>query len=333
MQVAMAKIQPQNTTEAPQSTFLWGQQQQKTVNPTPTPPQMSEDSCSALPPPGCRTKLKTPGQNQSCTAVKAQNTRVMVENSILPGTLQPPQATTQLNTPQPANLQAAFTEEQIKQVVTIMVVTVSTIIKKQDTSTENITNAVMTQLTEEMQEDHTPKTPQLQVEQTTPLRAGARETATNEHTILNGRGGERLDHERREQLQHQRREDNDRIAPPPCHLKITQWNIQGLSNKRRTVQAAAIAKNMDVFILQETLMSKDEQFRLPGYQQYSVPKGPNSHGSMIFLRVTIPSSEVEPVHCGDGVEAQAVRIHLANDSLVVYNIYKPPPKRLEGGEF
>ncbi|KAG7171583.1 hypothetical protein Hamer_G014719, partial [Homarus americanus] len=141
--------------------------------------------------------------------------------------------------------------------------------------------------------------------------ARAQETAS----IPNGRGGERLDHERREQLQHQRRGDNDRIAPPPFHLKITQWNVQGLSNKRHTVQVAAIAKNIDVFILHETLMSKDKQFRLPGYQQ-----------------ATIPSSEVEPVHCGEGVEAQAVRIHLANDSLVVYNIYKPPPKRLEAGE-
>ncbi|KAG7174195.1 RNA-directed DNA polymerase from mobile element jockey-like 41, partial [Homarus americanus] len=256
-------------------------------------------------------------------------------------------------------------------------------------------------LTEKMQEDQTPKTPQLQVEQTTPLsqisdkkknlaferslktvkpqaprnrsrgieqqtqtvskhtitdksdstlkradtsqnkwnsiscsslRAGAQETATNEHTIPNGRGGERLNHERREQLQHQRRGDNDRIAPPPCHLKITQWNVQGLSNKRHTVQAAAIAKNIDVLILQEILVSKDKQFRLPGYQQYSIPKGPNSRGSMILVRATIPSTEVEPVHCRDGVEAQAVRIHLANDSLVVYNIYKPPPKRLEAGE-
>ncbi|KAG7165289.1 RNA-directed DNA polymerase from mobile element jockey-like 19 [Homarus americanus] len=147
-------------------------------------------------------------------------------------------------------------------------------------------------------------------------------------TIPNGRGGERLNHERREQLQHQRRRYIDKIAPPPCHIKITQWNVQGQSNKRHTVQAAAIAKNIDVFILQETLMSKDKQFRLPGYQQYSLPKGPNSHGSMILVRATIPSSEVEPVHCGDGVEAQAVRIHLANDSLVVYNIYKPPTKLL-----
>ncbi|KAG7175482.1 hypothetical protein Hamer_G027446, partial [Homarus americanus] len=47
---------------------------------------------------------------------------------------------------------------------------------------------------------------------------------------------------------------------------------------------------------------------------------------------TIPSSEVEPVHCGDGVEAQAVRIHLANNSLVLYNIHKPPPKRLEAAD-
>ncbi|KAG7171711.1 Nucleic-acid-binding protein from mobile element jockey-like 3 [Homarus americanus] len=185
MKVAMAKVQ--NRTEAPQSTFVWGQQRQNIVNPTPTPPQLSEDSFPALPSPGYRTKLKTPGQNQSmqktmtnqwtpqpqlqsCVAVKGQNTPVLVENTILPGTLRPLQATTQLNTPQPANLQAAFTEKQIKQMITIMIVTFSTIMQKQDTSTENIINAVMTQLTEKMQENQTPKTPQLQVEQTTPLR-------------------------------------------------------------------------------------------------------------------------------------------------------------------
>ncbi|KAG7166423.1 Nucleic-acid-binding protein from mobile element jockey-like 9 [Homarus americanus] len=186
IKVAMAKIQPQNTTEASQSTFVWGQQRQKTVNPAPAPPQLSEDFFPALPPPGYRTKLKTPGQNQSmqetmtikwspqpqlqsCIAVNAQNTPVLVENTILPGTLQSPQATTQLNTLQPANLQAAFTEEKIKQMITIMIVTFSIIKKKKDTSTENIINAVMTELTEKMQVDQTPKTPQLQVEQTTPL--------------------------------------------------------------------------------------------------------------------------------------------------------------------
>ncbi|KAG7157142.1 putative RNA-directed DNA polymerase from mobile element jockey-like 52, partial [Homarus americanus] len=228
---------------------------------------------------------------------------------------------------------------------------------KQDTSTENKINAVMTQLTEKMQEDQTPQnstttsgtddaletdirqeeefaiqeitqnsetsSPLQQItrnrttntdrQQThdhrqerqhpeerrknsrhstscSSLRAGAQETTTTP----NGRGGERLDHEGREQLQHQRRGDIDRIALPPYNT---------------------------VFILQETLMSEDQQFRLPGYQQYSVPKGPNSHGSMTIVRATIPSSE-----------AQAVRIHLANDSLVVYNIYKPPTKRLEAGE-
>ncbi|KAG7173593.1 putative RNA-directed DNA polymerase from mobile element jockey-like 89 [Homarus americanus] len=65
MKAAMAKVQPQNKTEAPQNTFVWGQQRQKIANPTPTPPQVSEDSSPALPPPGYRRKLKTPGQNQS----------------------------------------------------------------------------------------------------------------------------------------------------------------------------------------------------------------------------------------------------------------------------
>ncbi|KAG7166669.1 hypothetical protein Hamer_G031287 [Homarus americanus] len=112
IKVAMAKVQPQNRTEAPQTIFVWGQQRQNIVNPTPTPPQLSEDSFPALPPPGYRTKLKTPGRNQSMQETMTnqwtpqpqlqscvQNTPVLVENTILPRTLQPLQATTQLNTP------------------------------------------------------------------------------------------------------------------------------------------------------------------------------------------------------------------------------------------
>ncbi|KAG7164311.1 hypothetical protein Hamer_G003476 [Homarus americanus] len=166
--------------------------------------------------------------------------------------------------------------------------------KEQDTNTENIIKAIMTQLAEKMQEDQSPKNStsgtddtlesdirqeeelairsitqnretsgplqQIPRNRTTntdrqqtydhrqerhhpeerrknsldtsqnkrnytscsSLRAGAQERATNEHTIPNGRGGERLNYERREQLQHQRRGDNDRIAPPPGHLRITQ---------------------------------------------------------------------------------------------------------------
>ncbi|KAG7158000.1 RNA-directed DNA polymerase from mobile element jockey-like 2 [Homarus americanus] len=406
MKVAMAKIQPQNTTEAPQSTVVWGQQRQNTVNPTPTAPQLSEDSFPALPPPGYRTKLKTPGQNQSmqetmtnqwtpqpqlqsCVAVKGQNTPVLVENTILPGTLQPPteytpacQSTSSIHRtnitddhhydsdflyynketryqhrkynkcsydtahrkdagrPDPQNStttsgtdDALETDIRQEEELAIQEITQN---RETSSSLQQITRNRTTSTDRQQTHDHRqerqhPEERRKNSRDSTScssLRAGAQETATTP----NGRGGERLDHERREQLQHQRRGDNDRIAPPPCNLKITQWNVQGLSIKRYTVQAAALAKNIDVFILHETLMSKDQEFRLPGYQQYSVPKGPNSHGSMILVRATIPSSEVEPVHCGDGVEAQAIRIHLANDSLVVYNIYKPPTKRLEAGE-
>ncbi|KAG7157143.1 putative RNA-directed DNA polymerase from mobile element jockey-like 78 [Homarus americanus] len=75
-------------------------------------------------------------QLKGCIADKAQNTPVLVENTILPGTLQPPQATTQLNTPQPANLQAAFTEEQRKQMITIMI----QVPKKQPPFLRNLTS-------------------------------------------------------------------------------------------------------------------------------------------------------------------------------------------------
>ncbi|KAG7157175.1 RNA-directed DNA polymerase from mobile element jockey-like 4, partial [Homarus americanus] len=400
MKVAMAKVQPQNRTEAPQSTFMWGQQRQNTINPTRTPPQLLQDKIEDT-----RTKSvnaenhdkpvdSSTAAPELCSSKRTEHSSIGGEHHIAWDTATPSgdhpteytpacQSTSGIHrrtnktddhyydsdffydnaetryqhrkynkcsydtahrkdAGRPDSQNSTTTsgtddapETDIRQEEELAI---QEITQNRETSSplQQITRNRTTSTDRQQTHDHRQERQHPEERRKnsrdsascSSLRAGAQETAT----IPNGRGGEGLDHERREQLQHQRRGDNDRIAPPPCNLKITQWNVQGLSNKRHTVQAAVLAKNIDVFILQETLMSKDQQFRLPGYQHYSVPKGPNSHGSMILVRATIPSSEVEPVHCGDGVEAQAVRIHLVNDSLVVYNIYKPPTKRLEAGE-
>ncbi|KAG7156895.1 putative pol-like 35 [Homarus americanus] len=142
------------------------------------------------------------------------------------------------------------------------------------------------------------------------------QTATNEHTIPNGRGEERLNHERREQLQHQRRGNNDRIAPPPCHLKITQWNVQGLSNKRHTVQAA---KNIDINNSACLDTNSTKRAQLPW--QHDSRQGDHPQ---FRSRTSSPWRWSRGASCSDTPGKR--------HSLVVYNIYKPPPKRLEAGE-
>ncbi|KAG7164024.1 putative RNA-directed DNA polymerase from mobile element jockey-like 53, partial [Homarus americanus] len=180
-------------------------------------------------------------------------------------------------------------------------------------------------LTEKMQEDQTPKTPQLQVEQTTPL---------SQISDKNNLPSERSLKTVKPQAPCNRSRGIEQQAQTVSKHTITSKSDSTLKREEKTPEIPPKTNGIPPPAppLEQTLMSKDKQCRLPGYQQYSVPKGPNSHGSIILVMATIPSSEVEPVHCGDGVEAQAVRIQLANDSLVVYNIYKPPPKRLEAGE-
>ncbi|KAG7169759.1 RNA-directed DNA polymerase from mobile element jockey-like 1 [Homarus americanus] len=390
MKVAMAKVQ--NRTEAPQSTFVWGQQRQNKVNPTPTPPQLLQDKIedtgtksvhaenhdkpvdsSTAAPELCSSKrtehssiggehhiawdTATPSGDhpteytpacQSTSGIHRRTNKTddhyydsdfLYDNTETryqhrkynkrsydtahrkdAGRPDPQNSTTTSETDDALETDIRLEEELAIQEITENRETSSPlqqITRNRTTNTDHKSDSTL------KREDNTPEIPppappseQVPKKQP-PLLTDEEE---NDSTMNAGSNYSTID------------EETMTIAPPPCNLKITQWNIQGLSNKRHTVQAAASAKNIDVFILQETLMSKDQQFRLPGYQQYSVPKGPNSHGSMILVRATIPSSEVEPVHCGDGVEAQAIRIHLANDSLVVYNIYKPPTKRLEAGE-
>ncbi|KAG7162995.1 RNA-directed DNA polymerase from mobile element jockey-like 46, partial [Homarus americanus] len=258
----------------------------ETVNPTPTPPQLSEDSFPALPPPGYRTKFKTLGQNQSISQKRCRKTR--------------PQNSTTTSGTDDALESDIRQEEELAIRERTQHRETSSPLQRMEQQAQTVSKHTITDKSDSTlkREEKTPEIPP----KTSGIPPPAPPSEQNSPTSLSS-------------------QDNTVECTRPV-------------NKRHTVQAAAIAKNIDVFILQETLMSKDKQFRLPGYQQYSVPKAPNSYGSMILVRATIPSPEVEPVHCGDGVEAQAVRIHLANDSLVVYKIYKPPPKRLEaGGDF
>ncbi|KAG0713960.1 putative RNA-directed DNA polymerase from transposon X-element [Chionoecetes opilio] len=117
-------------------------------------------------------------------------------------------------------------------------------------------------------------------------------------------------------------------------LKVLQWNVAGLRNKRPEIIQAIVEEDLDLVLLQETLTPLDFEWRVAGYSIYGLPRdGDGCRGLMVLVRSSLPHHRItDPVQCGEGVEVLAVQLQLAGLPLLVYNIYSSPRKQLEAGE-
>ena len=81
--------------------------------------------------------------------------------------------------------------------------------------------------------------------------------------------------------------------------------------------------NIDIIVLQETLVTDPEKLKLSGYNAFATPQTDENRGLAILVRNTIPTKMVNnPIFCGDRVEVMAVEIILLDTSLTIYNIYR-----------
>ena len=113
-------------------------------------------------------------------------------------------------------------------------------------------------------------------------------------------------------------------------LRILHWNAQGLRPKIPLLQACIGREQTDVILLQETLLPPSSTFSLPGYIPYYLPHSPTSRGLLTLIKRNIPHSHItNPHHCGNGVEVQALAIHLSNLTLTCYNVYKQQDGELD----
>ncbi|KAG0713761.1 hypothetical protein GWK47_015507 [Chionoecetes opilio] len=131
--------------------------------------------------------------------------------------------------------------------------------------------------------------------------------------------------------------DNDtpHAAPPAAapRLKVLQWNAQGLRPKKHQVLQAIFEEDLDMVLLQETLTPADFKWRIAGYSLHSLPATEGTRGCVTLVRSAIPHRRItDPVHCGDGVEALAVALHVGGLELTVYHLYRSQRHQLEAGE-
>ena len=88
--------------------------------------------------------------------------------------------------------------------------------------------------------------------------------------------------------------------------------------------ATAYSEQVDVTLLQETHVKLGHTPKVRGYSVFSEPEIPQqSRGYMILVKNDIPCAKIEElILCGEGVETQAVKLYLADTTLVCYNVYK-----------
>ena len=107
-------------------------------------------------------------------------------------------------------------------------------------------------------------------------------------------------------------------------LKILQWNLNSFNTKRRFLMATAYSEQADIILLQEMRAKLGHTLKVRGYRVFSEPEIPQQRrGCMILVKNDIPCTKIEEsILCGEGVEIQAVKLYLADITLVCYNVYR-----------
>ncbi|XP_068208325.1 uncharacterized protein [Palaemon carinicauda] len=82
-------------------------------------------------------------------------------------------------------------------------------------------------------------------------------------------------------------------------------------------------EEIDVILLQETLLTTGKKLRITGYNAYTTPQIGTDKGLATLVRTTIPTTRLHnPIPCGTNVETMAVTLTLLNQKVDIYNIYR-----------
>ena len=115
-------------------------------------------------------------------------------------------------------------------------------------------------------------------------------------------------------------------------LRLCQWNCRGLKSQYTSPLEVAHRETVDIFLLQETLLSKGSTTTtLPGYRAYHCPRVGRAGGGLTILAQPsiVCQQEQHSLSYEEGVEEQAVTICVSSLELIVYNVYRPPTADLD----
>ena len=110
-------------------------------------------------------------------------------------------------------------------------------------------------------------------------------------------------------------------------LKVLQWNCQELKHKKAWLYLALKEGEIDIALIQETLIKDSERLDVSGYNCFIKLADPQKHhrGLAILTKKNHKVSEIDNhINCGENVECMAVKVNASGQDLDIYNIYSSP---------
>ena len=110
---------------------------------------------------------------------------------------------------------------------------------------------------------------------------------------------------------------------------IAHWNAEGVRRKKLELQNFLRKSLVDVCCIQETHLSKNYRFSIRGYQMFRQDREHRTKGGILTLvRNSIPAHETQRSE-DTQLETEFLGVRLAQQNLVIYNLYSPPDKPIE----
>ena len=122
--------------------------------------------------------------------------------------------------------------------------------------------------------------------------------------------------------------EQSRITGHP-HLRISQWNAEGIRNKKMELQNFLKTNNIDICCIQESHLNSMHRFSVRGYETFRQDRENRPKGGVVTL-VKNNYSAVEVQRSGDAdTEYITVKLILPDRTLTICNLYSPPGKMIQ----
>ena len=113
------------------------------------------------------------------------------------------------------------------------------------------------------------------------------------------------------------------------HLKILQWNAEGIQKKKEVLKIFLHEKEIDVACIQETHLNNNLRFSIRGYtcirqDRENRPKG----GILTLIKNDIPTTDIALPSSTES-EIMGTKLILPEGNINIFNCYCPPDKCLE----
>ena len=124
-----------------------------------------------------------------------------------------------------------------------------------------------------------------------------------------------------------------RRSPPsatrgPKHLKILQWNAEGIQNKKMSLNERLKKEDIDIACIQETHLKDALRLHIRGYEVIRKDRKDRIKGGVaILVRNSIPYQELQ-VDTGNEAEIHGVVLTVGQEKIIFFNEYCPVDKDL-----